>query len=398
MTADREKCEMATRARVVHLTTIVDSLELLLGPQLSAFVGAGYEVIGVSAPGDMVAAVERRGVQHIALEHATRSMRPGEDLRALVEVTRLLRRLRPDIVHTHNPKPGLYGRLAAWITGVPVVVNTVHGLYAQPTDPWLRRTVVYGLERLAAALSDAELVQSTEDVETLKRLRVPTERIYLLGNGVDLERFRPDAVDPEETARIRQQVFRAGPEDVVLGVVARLVSEKGFREVFAAAERARLDFPQARFVVVGPFDPDKSDALSAEMVQRAQSDIGIVFLGRRGDVERLYPAMDAYILASYREGFPRSAMEAAASGLPIIATDIRGCRQVVEDGSTGLLVPPRDFESLARAIGQLVSDPETRRSMGWAGRQKAIREFDQQRQVDLTLGVYDCLLRQVQRR
>lgn len=383
---------MPTRARVVHVTTIADSLELLLGPQLSAFLDAGYEVIGVSAAGDMVEAVERRGVPHIALEHATRSMRPGKDLRALLEFIGLLRRLRPDIVHTHNPKPGLYGRLAARVTGVPVVVNTVHGLYAQPTDPWPRRAVVYGLERIAAGFSDAELVQSAEDVEVLERLRVPTERIHLLGNGIDLERFRPDAVDANEIARTRHEEFRAGPEVVVFGVVARLVSEKGLREVFAAAERVRQGFSQARFVVIGPYDPEKSDALSPQMVQRAENEIGIVFLGRRDDVERLYPAMDAYILASYREGFPRSAMEAAASGLPIIATDIRGCRQVVEDGATGLLVPPRDPRGLVRAIERLLLEPETRSSMGRAGRQKAINEFDQQRQIDITLDIYDQLL------
>lgn len=389
---------MRTRTRVVHLTTIADSLELLLGPQLSAFVDAGYEVIGVSAPGAIVEAVERRGVQHIALKHSTRSMHLGKDARAFTEFTRLLRRLRPDVVHTHNPKPGLYGRLAAKLTDVPVVVNTVHGLYAQPTDPWLRRGVVYGLERVAAAFSDAELVQSAEDVAVLEQLRVPAGRIHLLGNGIDLERFRPDAIDEHEITRVRDREFGAGPGDVVFGVVARLVSEKGFREVFTAAERIKCEFPQARFVVVGPHDPEKSDALSAEMVQRTQREIGVCFLGRRGDVERLYPAMDAYILASYREGFPRSAMEAAASGLPVIATDIRGCRQVVEHGSSGLLVPPRDSDALADAIGRLLSDPQARKSMGRAGRRKAIKEFDQQHQIDLTLGVYDRLLRQAGRR
>ncbi len=116
-----------SRPRLVHLTTTDISLELLLGPQLSAFVDAGYEVIGVSAPGPFVPQIEARGIRHIPLANATRAMAPHKDLLAIGELTRLFRDLRPDIVHTHNPKPGLYGRIAARAARVPVVVNTVHG-------------------------------------------------------------------------------------------------------------------------------------------------------------------------------------------------------------------------------------------------------------------------------
>ena len=163
--------------RVVHLTTVDLSLEKLLGPQLSAFVEHGYEVIGMSAPGPHVPAVEARGVRHVPLRHATRAMAPHHDLLAIGELARAFRALRPDIVHTHNPKPGLYGRVAARLARVPVVVNTVHGLYAQPEDRWAKKAVVYTLERLAAACSDAELVQNPEDVATLRRvLREPASR------------------------------------------------------------------------------------------------------------------------------------------------------------------------------------------------------------------------------
>jgi glycosyltransferase involved in cell wall biosynthesis len=182
------------RPTVIHVTTTDMSLELLLGPQLEAFARAGYEVIGASAPGPYVEALTRRGITHVPLAHATRSMAPLEDGRALLELGRLFRRMRPDIVHTHNPKPGLYGRLAARLARVPVVVNTVHGLYALPEDPWPKRAIVYGLERVAAACSDAELLQNPEDVPTLRRLRVPAARLTVLGNGIDLQRFDPGAV------------------------------------------------------------------------------------------------------------------------------------------------------------------------------------------------------------
>jgi len=114
--------------RLVHVTTTDMSLELLLGPQLSAFVDAGYEVFGASSAGPYVDAIEARGVQHLPLRHATRSMAPQHDVAALVELRRLFRDLRPDVAHTHNPKPGVYGRLAARAAHVPAIVNTVHGL------------------------------------------------------------------------------------------------------------------------------------------------------------------------------------------------------------------------------------------------------------------------------
>jgi glycosyltransferase involved in cell wall biosynthesis len=375
----------------VHLTTSDISLSLLLGPQLRALVDAGYEIVGVSGPGPHVKALESWGIEHHALDSLTRSMAPRRDARALVELRSLFRRLAPDLVHTHNPKPGVYGRLAARAAGVPAIVNTVHGLYALPDDPVAKRALVYGLERVAVTCSDAELVQNPEDVETLRRLRVPARKLHLLGNGIDLHRFDPARVDPTRRAGLRAS-FGAGPDDIVCGVVGRLVWEKGYREVFAAAERLRGSAPRVKIVVVGPTEDAKGDAVDPASMARAERDGGVTFLGMRDDVEDLYAAMDLYVLASYREGWPRSAMEAAAMGLPLIVTDVRGCRQVVEHGKTGLLVVVRDAEAMAHAITTLASDPGLRAAMGAAARRKAEAEFDDQRVISITLEVYARLL------
>lgn len=376
------------RPRLVHLTTADISLELLLGPQLSAFIDAGYEVIGVSAPGPFVPAIEARGVEHIALSNATRSMAPHKDLLAIGELTRLFRRLRPDIVHTHNPKPGLYGRLAATLARVPVIVNTVHGLYAQPEDSWKRRWPVYGLERLASTCSHAELVQNEEDLETLADvLRIPRRKLTLLGNGIDLDRFTTGTPETKRTrVTVREQLGLA-PDAVVVGAVGRLVIEKGYVELLEAWDRVRVTHPTAVLVVVGPSDDDKADSLPAGVIQRARNS-GVMFLGMRDDVDDLYHAMDIYVLASHREGFPRSAMEAAACGLPIVATDIRGCRQVVDDDVTGLLVPVRDARRLADALIDLIGNPARRQAMSKAAVVRAAAEFDQRRVIDTTFSTY----------
>lgn len=378
-----------TRPRVVHLTTTDMSLDWLLRPQLQAFAAAGFEVVGVAAPSGHAAGLRAAGVEVVPLRHATRAVAPARDVAALAELVRVFRRLRPDIVHTHNPKPGVYGRLAARLAGVPVVVNTQHGLYATADDRRARRVAVYAAERLAATCSDVELVQNPEDLETLARLRVPRDRLVRLGNGVDLTVF-----DPQRWASTRSTTRAAlgvGSDDVMIGVVGRLVWEKGYATVFDAARRLAASAPAARVVVVGPDDDDKADGIDP-VSRRAAQARGVAFLGRRDDMPELYAAMDLYVLASRREGFPRSAMEAAAMGLPVVTTDARGCREVVRHRRTGLLVPVDDAGALAGALTELVADPAMRRAYGDAGRVLAEAEFDQQRVIDVTLATYRRLL------
>jgi glycosyltransferase involved in cell wall biosynthesis len=376
--------------KLVHVTTVDMSLVLLLGRQLRAFADAGMEVIGVSAPGPYVGQLESWGIRHVPLQHATRSSAPGQDVLALFELRRLFRHLRPDIVHTHNPKPGLYGRLAARATRVPGVVNTVHGLYASPEDPFVTRSVVYSLERLASLCSGAELVQNAEDLALLERLGVPEEKLVLLGNGVELERFRPE-MTAQRRRRARAEL--GVPEEaIVVGTVGRLVWQKGFQELFAAAELLRDRCHNVLFVVVGGSDSDKADAIGVEELEDASRRGHMLFAGSREKMEDVYKAFDVFVLPSHREGFPRSAMEAAASGLPVIATDIRGCREAVSHGVSGLLVPLRDPPRLAAAIEELAGDEELRRRMGAAGRRKAEAEFDDRAVVAKTLLAYERVL------
>lgn len=363
--------------RVAHLTTVDLSLRYLLLPQLTAVVDLGSEAIGISASGPHVADLEARGIHHISLPGATRSVAPVADVTAMFSLWRILRDERPDVIHTHTPKPGLYGRVIGRIAGVPAVLNTVHGLYATPDDRIAKRAIVYTLEAFAARFSDLELVQSAEDFRFMtKRHITRPERTVFLGNGVDLTRFDPDLGSAGER-RSTRAILGVDDEQILVGVVGRLVAEKGFLELFDAVQD--LD-DQYRLVVIGPHEPDKNDAIGAATVAGARA-AGVRFLGLRDDVDVLYRAMDLFVLPSHREGFPRAAMEAAASGLPLIVTDVRGCREVVDDGVNGLLVPVRDAHALRSAIETLGSDVEMRQRMGEAGRAKSVREFDEQRVV-----------------
>jgi glycosyltransferase involved in cell wall biosynthesis len=303
-------------------------------------------------------------------------------VRAARELWRILRREQVDVLHTHNPKPGLYGRVVGRLAGVPLVVNTNHGLYVTE-GRGLRRAAVLALEGIAARFSDAELIQNEEDLAVLTRWRLNRPaRTRLLGNGVDLARFRP-ARDDGERAEARA-LLGADPDQVVVTMVGRLVAEKGFPELFAATRE--LD-DRYLVVCVGPDDPAKADALPRAAVEAA-GEAGVRFLGLRDDVEVLYRGSDLFVLPSHREGFPRAAMEAAASGLPVIATDVRGCRQVVDDGVTGLLVPVQAPVALAAAIAELGADPGRRAAMGTAAVARAAEHFDERRVVALVMDTY----------
>jgi glycosyltransferase involved in cell wall biosynthesis len=373
--------------RLIHITTTDMSLDWLLRPQLEAFAAAGYEVIGASATGSHVAALVDSGIRHEPIHSFTRASNPLRDLAAIPELVRLFRRLRPDIVHTHNPKPGVLGRIIARLCRVPLVVNTQHGLYAQPDDRWQRRLPVYAVERLAAAFSHVELVQNPEDVDTLvRRLHVPERRVRLLGNGIDLARFDPATIPPSRRAEVRRE-WGLDDGDVVIGVVGRLVAEKGVAELIEAAAHLRTAAPTARMVIIGPHEHDKADAVAEHLIRQGEQ-AGVVFAGRRDDMPDCYAAMDLFATATWREGFPRAAMEASAMGLAVVATDVRGCRQVVDPGVTGRLVPVRNPRALADALTGLVEDVALRTSMGAAARDRARLEFDQQRVIERTLDAY----------
>ena len=372
-----------TPLRVAHVATVDLSLRFLLLAQLRGLRDAGFDVTAISADGPWVPEIQAEGIRHLAWPHATRAWDPEADLRAFAELVRIFRRERFDLVHTHNPKPGVLGRVAARVAGIPRVVNTVHGLYATPEDPIGRRASVLGAEWIAGRCSDLELYQSAEDLAWARRLHLPRAgRSVLLGNGIDLSRFGPRDRDVEPTGELRE-TLGFDDEDVVVGTVGRMVLEKGYDEFFRAARVVRSQNPRARFLAIGQSDPDKPDAVTAAQIEAAGEDV--IFTGWREDVSDLMRAMDVFVLPSWREGLPRAAIEAAASGLPLVLTDIRGCREVATDDVEGFLVPVRDPVALASAILRLVEGPGLRERMGRAARAKAEASFDERRVVQMVV-------------
>lgn len=377
--------------RIAHVCSIDLSLRYLLLDQLRYLANAGYEVTGISAPGPDVPYIEAHGIRHVPASFV-RAFTPREDLASLIHVTRVLARERFALVHTHNPKPGLLGQLAATAVRTPVVVNTIHGFYFHDAMPPAWRRFYILMEKIAALQSDAILSQNPEDVRTAVAERIcAPERIELLGNGIDLERFDARRVSTEASLALRAELG-LGPEHHVIGFIGRLVAEKGLPELFEAFARLRSENPRARLVVIGPADDIKSDAISPDLARTYGIEKSTVFTGLRQDIPELLAAMDVFVLPSHREGFPRAPMEAAAMSLPVVTTDIRGCRETVVHGETGLLVPVRSADALTQALALLLEDEPRRRAFGKAGRALALARFDQRRVFEKVATTYARLL------
>jgi glycosyltransferase involved in cell wall biosynthesis len=377
--------------RVAHITTIDFSLRYLLLNQLRSIQAAGYEVTGISTPGPDVPAIAAAGIRHIPVS-MTRKFTPSSDLASLARLVRVMKRERFTIVHTHNPKPGLLGQLAARLAGVPIVVNTVHGYYFHDNMAPRWRRFYVTLEKIAARCSDIILSQNGEDIQTaLNEGICAPGQIKLLGNGIDVQRFDRQTIDPAALDRLRTQ-FHLCADRPVVGFVGRLVAEKGILELFQAAQQVLAEFPDVQFLVIGPVDSEKPDALTPAVAQAYGVAASFTFTGMQQAMPELYSLMNLFVLPSHREGFPRAPMEAAAMGLPCVVTDIRGCREVVVHNHNGLRVPLGDIPALAQALRALLAKPGWAQQMGQAGRQMAETHFDEQLVFAKVKGEYARLL------
>lgn len=352
-----------------------------------ALRAAGYDVLLLSPPGPYGEKLIARGFRWEAVPMDRRSLNPLREAALLVYLVRLLRRERPALVHSFTIKCAVYGSLAARLAGVPARVNAVAGMGYVFTSTDLKarllRLPVRILLRLALGGPSARLVlQNPDDVAMFRRASlVADDQVRLIpGSGVDLRRFVP-------SVRTREP----GSAMTVL-VAARLLWDKGLAEFVDAIRLLRSQGRELTFFLAGTPDPGNPAAVPEETVRAWVSDGLLVWLGHVDDMPGLFSSVDVVVLPSYREGLPKSLIEAAACALPLVTTDVPGCREVVTDGLDGLLVPARNSVHLANAIARIQDDPALGKALGAAAREKAIAVFDERVVCQATLAVYRELL------
>jgi glycosyltransferase involved in cell wall biosynthesis len=375
-----DRSEAAARAdapmKVLEITNVDFSLRHFLLPLMRAIREAGHEAVGGCAEGPLLDGVRADGFRVIAFPFVRR-VSPIAHIQAFRALVAILRQEKPDIVHAHMPISGFLARLAAWRAGVPVIAYTCHGfLFNHRDSSRLRRCGSFLMEWLAARTTDVFLTVSEAEAADARRLGI-ARRAVAIGNGRDPALFRPD---PDVRHRVRA-AFGVPEDRVVVIAVSRLVWHKGYPEL----AQAMAALPDAELWVVG--DRLESDRGADMLAVLRGAGLGerLRLLGYREDIRDLLAAADVFTLPSRFEGLPMSVIEAMLTGLPVVATSVRGPDEQVTEGVTGLKVPAGDATALAAALRRLADDPDLRRRMGEAGRVQALDRYDESKVLARTL-------------
>jgi glycosyltransferase involved in cell wall biosynthesis len=343
---------------------------------------AGWRVILIARESEATARIRASGIEVIPVPFIRRRVNPFGEVGFALRLAKIYRQIRPDLVHHIALKPIMIGGLAAWLAGVKNIVNAPVGLgfvfsSNKALARLLRPFVSLGLKLTLTPPGTRAIFENPDDLNVLSKAGMvrSAAAVLIRGAGVDIETFAP-APEPE------------GPVRVIL--IARMIREKGVAD-FAAA--ARLLKGKAEFVLVGAPDPGNPDTVTEGELRRWEAEGLVTWLGPRRDIpDLLRGAHIACQPSTFREGLPKSALEAMASGKPLVATDIPGCREVVVHGETGFLVPPRDPAALAAALARLIDDAALRARFGEAARRRAEENFSDPIICAQTLSVYDALV------
>lgn len=370
-----------------RLLMVVNNPAFFLSHRLPIALGAraaGYEVHIATMNGPSVPDILRHGLSHHVIPMSRSGKNPVQEIRSIHALYTLFKQVRPDVVHGVTIKPVLYGGIAARLAGVPAYVAAISGLGFIFTRPSrgidLLRTAATLLYRLALGHRNSRVIfQNNNDRDVLRKLGVvrPGQVVMVRGSGVDLDTFR---CVPEPD----------GPPVAIMA--ARLLEDKGVREYVEAAQLSAGDDSGLRWTLVGSPDPGNPASITQAQYDAWRKEGVVQCMGERSDVAQLYADAHIVVLPSYREGLPKSLVEAAAAGRAVVTTDVPGCRDAIEADVSGLLVPAHDTVALADAVIRLAQDGELRRSMGAAGRRLAEREFDIRKIVDHHLDIYAALL------
>jgi glycosyltransferase involved in cell wall biosynthesis len=363
--------------KIFEITNVDFSLRHFLLPLMREIRARGHEVIGASAEGEFLAVPRAEGFRIVAVPFERRTSLTAH-WRAFRFLVRLFREEKPDLVHAHMPISGFLARMAAWWAGVPQIACTCHGFwFNNPGNP-ARRAVGFVMEWIAARVTTIFLTVSEEEAQDARRLGIDRHAIAV-HNGRDPAVFHADAA---ARRRIRNEL--GVPEQrIAIVAVSRLVRHKGFPELAAAMR----DVPEAELWVAGErLESDRGEDMES-LLRNAGLGSRLRLLGYRSDIAALLAAADIFVLPSHFEGLPMSVIEAMLSGLPVVATSIRGPREQVVPEVTGFLVPPGSVAPLAAALCRLTADPAMRAAMGEAGRARALDRYDEAKVLTRTMAL-----------
>ena len=376
---------------LVRLTTIPLSLDKLLTGQLKFMSQSGFDVHMVSSHAANVQQLAQRENSTFHKVTMTRTIAPVSDLVSLFKLVKLFRQLNPAIVHSHTPKAGLLGMLAAKISGVPVRLHTVAGLPLMEATG-VKRKILNVVERLTYWCATA-VYPNSSNLQTfiLQNKFCKAEKLKVIGNGssngINTSFFAPTQEIVKQAAAIRKK-YTITPDQFVFIFIGRVVQDKGIVELVEAFTKLKNIHLTTRLQLVGPFEPDL-DPLPAHIVATIKSDPHIVHTGYQDDVRPYLAASNAMVFPSYREGFPNVPMQAGCFDLPVIVTNINGCNEIIEHGKNGVIIDTKSVDQLQNSMELFMTDKSLYDSCKQHARQMIVSRYDQPYVWHLILNEYN---------
>ena len=381
--------------KICQLCAVDFTVKKFLLPLIDAQIKQGHDVTSVCTEGKYTNSLLEAGykIETITIE---RSLNIFKHLQSSLKLYKYLKENSFDVLHVHTPVAAMIGRFVRIFTKIPIVVYTAHGFYFHENMPPLKKYFFIFLECLLGFMTDVLFTQSKEDAESAKRYRIlPAEHIYPIGNGVDKKKFDPNlkynSADIKKSLDIPENSF-------VVGLICRLVKEKGIEDFLQAAEQVNSHHNNCFFLLIGERQVHDHAESVEESIKIAQKSLGrnLILTGYRSDVPDLLKIMDLYVLPSWREGMPRSIIEAMMMRLPVLATNIRGSREEVIHNETGIIVPIKSPNLLAKSISELILNPVKAKKMGENGRKRALELYDEEKIIKLQLDIINKYQRGLQ--
>ncbi len=351
--------------KLLRITTVPISLHKLLQGQPQYMMQNGMEVVLASAEGKEIPEIEKNTGLKVHILPLTRKISPFTDLKALWQTYKLIKKEKPDIVHTHTPKAGIVGMLAAKLARVPIRMHTVAGLpLMQATGP--KRKILNAVERLTswAATGVYPNSHSLADFMIQEKL-VPKTKVKVLANGssngIDLSYYNPQLFTQSQKEELRNEL-QINSKDFIFTFVGRLVSDKGINELIVAFDHLQKKHTNIKLLLVGNEEPEL-DPLQVQTREAIHENPNIITTGWVDDVRPYFAISDLFVFPSYREGMPNVVMQAGAMGLPSIVTDINGSNEIITDKENGLIIPVKSADALQEAMLLLLNDNKLHQSM-----------------------------------
>lgn len=382
--------------KIIRLTTVSTSLKTLLKGQHRFMSQNGFEVVGVSSPGNELQEVQQdEGIRVIPLE-MTRTISPIQDLKSLLAFYKLCKKEKPLLVHSHTPKAGIVGMLGAKLAGVPIRLHTVAGLPLMEATGTKRR-ILNWVEKMTYSAATKVYPNSKGLYDFIIQEKfVNTTKLKVIANGssngIDTTFFSKEAIDSSSVEQLKNELGFSS-SDFIYVFVGRLVGDKGINELIAAFKIISKHNAQAKLLLVGPQET-KLDPLSKRTLFEIEHNEKIRSVGFQRDVRPFLALSQALVFPSYREGFPNAVMQAGAMELPCIVSNINGCNEIIEKGVNGLVIPVKNIDAIVEAMLIIFREHDIYTHLKANSRRMIVERYEQQVVWDALLNEYTSLIKE----